>query len=406
MREFRRSLTILAALIFASLACRAQDLGLTLPGRLTLFRPLTGTYQGAYPERPLRASFVGSIGYDDNVIGTHDDRVGSGFAAPSFDLAARLGQERTQLTAYLQLGLIAYWDIPGQAVQPNISLDVTFTHQFTPRLVLGLSSYTAYIGQPSFALGIGKTSNVGNYVYSSNGISLGYQWTPRFSTASSYTLNATYYQASTVGTTGNLLEHIFAHQFRYLLFPTITAAAEYRFAYEQYVNSSNLNSYSNFALAGADFTLSPRLQFNFRAGAVFQTDLFHGGNSPSSPYFESTVTYEYRPASFIQWYNLYDIERSDTDTADIKDVYRTGLKVFHSFGAKLKLGGGVYYSYNHNHTAPSFDENQLQATVTANYLLTRAFALQASYTFIGVLSDITSRSYYRNLTFVGASFTF
>jgi putative beta-barrel porin BBP2 len=405
MREFRSPLTVLAALIFAGLACRAQDLGLTLPGRLTLFRPLTGTYQGAFPQRPLTASLVGSVGYDDNVLGSHDDRVGSGFTAPSLDLAARIGKERTVFTLYSQLGFIAYWDIPGQAIQPNVSLDVTFTHQFNPRLVLGLSSYTSYLGQPNFALAIGKSTNVGNYVYSSNSLSLGYEWTPRFSTATSYTLNATYYQASSVGTTGNLLEHIFAQQFRYLLFPTVTAAAEYRFSYEQYVNT-NLDSYSNFALVGADFTLSPRLQLTFRVGGQFETDLFHGGNSPSSPYFESTVTYAYRPLSFMQWYNLYDSERSDISSTTNKDVYRTGLRILHSFGAKLKLGGGVYYSYNHNGSPASVDENDLEATATANYLLTRAFALQASYTFTGVLSDITSRTYYRNTVFVGASFTF
>jgi Putative beta-barrel porin 2 len=412
MIKFRSPLTVFATLIFASLASRAQelgltvpDLGLTVPGRLTLYRPITGTYQGEFIQRPLTLSLGASIGYDDNVNTAHDNRVGSGYTAPRVDIASSIGSERTRLKADLRLGFTGYWDIPGQALEPDISFDLTFTHQFSPRLVLGFSSYTTYQGQPNFALGIGKTTNVGNYVYSTNSVVLGYQWTERFSTATSYTLSAIYYESSAIGTSSNQLEHVIAQQFRYLVLPTVAAAAEYRFNYEQYINT-NFNSYSHFVLVGADFTLTPRLQFAFRAGAEFQTDLFHGGTSPTSPYFESTLTYAYRPNSFIQWYNLYDLERSDVDTAKTKNVYRTGLKVLHSFGARLQLGGGLYYSYNHNATQSSFDEHQIEATATASYELTRAWTIQGGYTFSDVLSDITSRSYYRNRVFLGAAFTF
>ncbi len=413
MSKFQSPLTILAAFIVTGFVARAQevglevpDLGLTVPGRLTLYRPITGIYQGEFVQRPLTLGLAAAIGYDDNVDTSHNERVGSGFTAPRLEIASSIGSERTRLRADLRLGFVGYWDIPGAALQPDISFDLTFTHQFSPRLVLGFSSFVTYQGQPNFAFGIGKTTNVGNYVYSTNSVVLGYQWTERFSTATSYTLNAAYYESSTVGSTSNLLEHVIAQQFRYLVLPTIAAAAEYRFSYEQYVNT-NLNSYSHFVLAGADLTLTPRLQFTFRAGAEFQTDLFHGGTSPTSPYFESTLTYAYRRNSFIQWYNLYDLERSDINTANTKDVYRTGLKILHSFGARLQLGGGLYYSYNHNEGPPSsFDEHQVEATATASYQLTRAWTLQAGYTFTDVLSDINSRSYYRNRVFLGAAFTY
>lgn len=110
------------------------------------------------------------------------------------------------------------------AGRPTGAVDLTFTHQFTPRLIVGFSSFTAYQSQPSFALGIGQTTNAGNYVFSSNSVSLGYEWTERFSTATSYTLNAVYYQASSAGGTQNRLKHIVAQQFRYSIFPTITAS--------------------------------------------------------------------------------------------------------------------------------------------------------------------------------------
>jgi hypothetical protein len=169
------------------------------------------------------------------VLSTHNDRVGSGFFTLSLDVTANLGQERTRLTSYLNLGMVAYLGIPGQAVQRDTSL--------------------------------GKSSFVGNYVYSSNSVSLGYEWTPRISTATSYTL-------------------------------------------------------------------------------------------------------------------------------------------LHSFGGKLRLGGGLYYAYNHTGALTNTDEHDLQVTAIVSYLLTRALALEANYTFTGVKSDITSRTYYRDTAFVGVAFTF
>lgn len=406
MSRHPTSLNIVAILMFATLLSRAQDLGLTLPGSLTLFRPLAGPgREGIFAQPPLAASIFGSVGYDDNIFTSHDHRLGSGLDSLSFDIASHIGTERTRLNADLRLGFIAYWNRPGRAIDPDLSLDVTFTHQFTPRVVLGFSSFATYRGQPNFSLGVGQVNNVGNYVYTTNTVSLGYQWAPRFSTLTSYTLNSLYYEDSIVGSTQNRLEHIIAQQLRFLVLPTITAVGEYRFGYEQYINT-NFNSYSHFVLAGGDFTLAPRLQFIFRGGAEARTALFKGGSSLTYPYFDSTLTYTYRPDSYIQWYNRYGLEQSNIATVNYDKVYRTGLRVLHSFGQKLKLGTGVYYSYNHYDQPVSFDENDLDASVTATYQITRAFGLQADYTFTRVFSVITSRDYYRNRVFLGATFTF
>jgi hypothetical protein len=391
--------------MFATLLSRAQDLGLTLPGSLTIFRPLAGPTEGVFTAPPFSASLFGSVGYDDNIFTSHNHRLGSGLDSLSLDVASHIGTERTRLNADLRLGLIAYWNRPGQAVDPDLSLDLTFTHQFTPRLVLGFSSFAIFQGQPNFSLGVGQVNNVGNYVYTTNTASLGYQWAPRVSTVTSYTLNSLYYQNSVVGSTQNRLEHIIAQQLRFLVFPTITAVGEYRFGYEQYVNT-NFDSYSHFVLAGGDFMLTPRLQFIFRGGAEFRTALFKGGTSLSYPYFDSTLTYTYRPDSYIQWYNRYGLEQSNIATVNYDKVYRTGLRVLHSFGQKLKLGTGLYYSYNQYNQPVSFDENDLDASVTATYQITRAFGLQADYTFTRVFSIITSRDYYRNRISLGATFTY
>jgi hypothetical protein len=143
-----------------------------------------------------------------------------------------------------------------------LSVTASLAQYTSPRLVFGFSSYNTNASQPNFALALGDLTHSGDYFYSSNTLSLGYQWTRRFSTISSYTFNALYYDDTAVGTTLNRFEHIFGQQFRFQVVPTATAVLEYRFGYVQYLSASG-DSYSHYLLAGADITLSPRLTFHF-----------------------------------------------------------------------------------------------------------------------------------------------
>jgi hypothetical protein len=397
--------TLLCPLLLSVTPSLAQYTSVERPASMTIFKPFSDIGEGAFTDLPFKVTFYGSVGYDDNVFTSHDRRTGSAFTSLSLDIASHIGNERTRFNADLQLGAIGYWDRPGRTFDPDISLNLTFSHQFTPRLVLGFSSYNTYASQPNFALAVGDLTHSGDYFYSSNTLSLGYQWTRRFSTISSYTFNALYYDDTAVGTTLNRFEHIFGQQFRYQVIPTATAVLEYRFGYVQYL-TANADSYSHYVLAGADLTLSPRLTFTFRSGVEFRHQLFGGGRDTTYPYFESTLGYEYQPKSFIQWYNRFGLEQSDITSTAYKKVYRTGLRVQHVFGEKLTLGAALYYSYNWSDQPFSIQEQDIDANVSANYQITRHWGLQAGYTFTRVISDITFRDYYRNRVFIGASYTF
>jgi Putative beta-barrel porin 2 len=402
--RFPNTLAIIGSLAFGGSVLHAQELEPALPGRLTLFRPLTGAYEGFEANFPLRVLLSTSVGYDDNVLTSHQNAVGSVYDYAGVELASRIGSERTRLTGDLQLGLIGYWDRPGRAIDPDILFDLTFSHNLTPRLSLGISSFTTIQAQPDFNLGVGQVNNVGTYLFSSNSFALGYEWTPRFSTVTSYTLNALYYDNSTVAPTQNRLEHILGNQFRYALFPTVTLVAEYRFYYEQYLQT-NLDSYSHFGLLGADFKLGPRFQASFRSGVEIQTNLFDGRGNQFYPDFESILNYRYQPESSIQWYNHFGLQQSDIRVASSEKIYQTGLKVIHSFGGKLVLSGGLYYAYK-AFQDPTGNENDFQADITASYQVTRRFSIQGGYDFTRVSSSIAVNSYYRNRIFFGASYSF
>jgi hypothetical protein len=152
--------------------------------------------------------------------------------------------------------------------------------------------------------------------------------------------------------------------------------------------------------------LSPRLSFTFRGGAELRTFLTPGGMERTFPYAESTLTYEYVPSCFLQWYNRLGLEQSDFAIGQYKEVYRTGITVDHTFGQKMKAGASIYYSYNQYKQPLSFAENDLDANATLSYAIYRSLSVQAGYTFTRASSEIVIRDYYRNKIFLGASFAF
>jgi hypothetical protein len=407
MHTFFRALLLVLLALSSSTLLRAQGSYVGSPANFPLFRPSTDLGEGIYTDLPLRISVFTAVGYDDNIFAQHSNRTGSGFTEASLDIASHIGNERTRLDANLGAGLDFYWNRAGRSVDPNISLTLSFSHQVNPRMSIVFTDYLSYAAQPNLQLGVGAANQVANYFYTSNTLSVGYQWTPRFSTVTSYTANVLYYDRPSIGDSLNRLENLVGQQFRFLVLPTITAVAEYRFGYIDYFSNSGLNSYSNFALGGADLTLSRRLTFGFRAGAEFRHyERAQRGQEQdlAYPYAECTLAYQYQPGSYLEWYNRYGLEESDLGIG-YRRTYRTGLKVSHVVGARLRLIGAVYYSYN-DYVNPSFTENVLDLNIGLTYQINRAFALSAGYIFERDFSQLVTRDYYRNRAYIGLLFAF
>jgi capsular polysaccharide biosynthesis protein len=386
----------------------AQNLPLTGPAPINSVNPAAPVGEGIFTNLPFKTSLSADVGYDDNVFTSHTDRIGSGYNDLSLDIGSHVANQRSRLEGDLTLGFAYYWNRPGRSVDPNISLNLISSHQFTPRLMLDLSSSLAFQAQPTFAIAGAPTKNVGEYFFSSSQIALGYAWSHRFSTVTSYNLSTYFYDNSTEAAQQNRLEHLISQQLRYMLFPTVTGVTEYRFGYISY-QTANTDSYSHFLLAGADATLSPRLSATFRGGAEFRTNLQPGGNQTVFPYIESTLVYEYRPSSFLQWYNRLGLEQPAIGTVQngqSTKVYRTGIRLDHTLGRKMKIGAAVYYSYSEYQQPFSFAQNAIDANATTSYQIYRSLSLQAGYTFSRVFSKIASQDYYRNRISLGASFAF
>jgi hypothetical protein len=372
-----------------------------------VFRPSPNIGDGVFSNLPFQVGLFTSIGYDDNVFLQHWDRHGSGITEAAVNVSSHIANERSVFDADLSAGMDYYWDRPGGNVDPNIRLGLSYFHQINPRAYLAVSDYLVYTAQPDYQYGIGAPNSVLDYLYDSTTISFGYQWTPRFSTVTSYTGSVLAYQNSTLGRLLNFFDSTFSEQFRFLVLPRITAVAEYRFEYVDYFSNNVLDSYTNYVLAGADLIVTPRLTFTFRAGAQFRD---YGQQIPgfqtdfTGPFGESTLIYHYAPNSYLEWYNRYGIEESDIGSG-YRKTYRTGLQISHAFGDRLRLAASAFYSYN-QYIEPSFHESNLDLNIGLTYRLRKSLTLSAGYTFDRDFSQITSRDYYRDRVYVGLLFSF
>jgi hypothetical protein len=414
MRYFRGHWPIAAILIFSASWSDAQILTPAGPAAINSVQPGSPVGEGIFSNSPVKISLSSDVGYDNNVFTTHADPIGSAYNNLSLNIASHVGNQRARLDGDLALGFAYYWDTPGRPVEPNNSLNLNSSYLLTPRMMLTLSSNLAYQAQPNFAIVGAATQNVGNYFFGSNEISLGYLWTRRVSTVTSYNLTTYLYENSLEAAQQNRLQHLFGEELRYMLFPTVTLVGEYRYLLISYETpntaangtATNTDSRSHFLLAGADSTLSPRLSTTFRGGAEFRTYLNSNATETTYPYAESTLGYEYLPSSFIQWHNRLGLEQSDLVIGQYRDVFRTGIRVDHTLGNKMKAGASIYYSYNQYNQPFAFAENDIDANASVSYSIRRSLSIQAGYTFTRVISEIVFRDYSRSRIFLGASFGF
>lgn len=368
------------------------------------------TDTGNFSRVPFRVSVAVRGGYDDNVYTTRFNVIDSAFTNVAVELRYDFGNPRTKITLTSGAGFTYYFDRPGRDYDVNAYVSLNVTHRATPRLTLGASVYATYESEPNFALGVGLTRRSGNYFYTVDKFSVGYMWTPRFSTMTSYTLGVLQYENSDIGAIQDRFEHTFGQEFRFLLLPTTNIVAEYRFGIVDY-DELPRDSHTHFVLAGFDHSFSPRLNASFRGGAEFRS--YEDGRDVTAPYFEGTVNYALGKRTSVSWTSRYAIEEPDVPQTPSRTTFRTGLRVNYGVTARLSASLAAYYEHDWNDEyedpqtiIPAFEEDAFDVALGLRYAITRDLAAEIGYTHTEVFSDILLREYSRNRYYGGLYFTF
>ena len=158
--------------------------------------PGLGNYAGA----PFLISLSVRGGYDDNVNTSSISPNESWFTNLGASVTYTFGDPRTRFDLAAGGGVTYYFDrIGSDDYDTNFYLGFTLTHKASPRLTLSTTAYATYQEEPDFSLFLGLNRRSGNYFYTRDKFTVTYLWTPRFSTATSYTLGVIRYDDSAIG---------------------------------------------------------------------------------------------------------------------------------------------------------------------------------------------------------------
>lgn len=366
---------------------------------------------GVFSPTPVKIYANISGGYDDDVNTNLGPKEGSAFTSGNVILDYTFGDPRLQLTLNAGAGGVYYLDhVTGQDYDIDLRGALGISYKASPRVTLGSTLLLEYLTEPSFDNPGGLNSRNGNYFYTDDNFFFAFEWSQRFSTKTSYTLEAYDYDNNAVGSFSNRTGHTFGNEFRLQMVPTTVLVAEYRYGIVNYQNSS-LNSNTQFALGGIDHTFNPRLTASLRGGAEFRS--YDTDGDRTSPYFEGSLNYAAGRRTSLSWNTRYGLEEPEVPGAQSRTTFRTGLHTKFDFTSHISSTFDAYYVHDDYHSLTTatvpiapFTEDSFDIGVGVRYAITPLIAVQANYHYTDVTSDVAFREYSRNRISGGFSFTF
>jgi hypothetical protein len=334
-------------------------------------------------------------------------------------LTYNFGTPRMAISLQTNGGITDYFDhSAGVNFDFNPNGSFSLVYKATPRLTLSIATFMTYQNQPDFADNGGTTRRNGSFFYGTNKFSAAFRWKPRFTTVTSFTIGATWFDEAATAAFENRFEYIFGNEFRFLLWPTTTLVGEYRLGIFAYETNSARDSFSHYLLAGFDHNFSPRFSITTRAGAEIRT-YTNLDDTRIDPYFEGTLTYALGPHLTLAWTNRYSIEEPDVIGSVARTTFRTGLTGSYKLTARTVATLAAYYQHDNNDSIftfisgfpfpilqPGFVEDSLNISLSLRYAINHNWGAELGYDFADVRSDQSFREYYRNRFYGGVNFTF
>jgi hypothetical protein len=365
-----------------------------------------GTERAVQSLFPVLISLGAHAGYDTNSQTTTNNE-GSFFTSQELTLSYDRSRGPTQIGLVAGMQAVERF---SRGTDINGFLDLSLTHNISPRLSLSAGIDAAYRAEPDFSSDVGPNTRQGNYFTSSDRIAASYEWTDRWSTVTSYSFRVVRYENSEAAFFTDREEHGFGEELRFELGRHTVLVGDYRLLLVDY-DSFPRDSTTHFALMGVEQTFTPRLTAQGRAGASFRS--FETGEHSIDPDFEGSLDYALARYSSLSWNMRYGVEEPSVQDALSRTTFRTGLQLRYGFTPKLSSAIGFFY--HHDDTmggttaatlGPTFSTDAFDLSLSARYQLTSHLDLDAGFQHSDVSSGGTDTSYSRDQYTVGINFTF
>lgn len=385
----------------------------SLPGGLG-YTPLNFTPgQGSFNRDPLLWTTSVQQGYDDNIYNSSGKsgllpKKGSMMTNVSQGADLLLAQSRFGLSMLGNVGGQYYWDRPSDQLNPSGGLSLIFAYKISPRAQLSSLVNAVFTSQPSLSNLYGLTPGSSRgYLSANSKFDFLYQWTPLYSTVTTYSVNSIYHRGQSEALS-DYVEQTLGQSFRYALSPLLTAVLEGRASNTSY-RQGPYDSNTYYLLVGSDVLISRRLLGSLRVGETSRSYKTGDLKSSSSPYGETSVTYSLTKHSSLGLNARYGYEPGSFGAGGRTGV-RTGLSFTQEFSPKLS--GNISANYGHGSTKASGSatatttEDDLSFSIGATYAYARYTTLFANISRVQVSSSSPWNDYGKDIFYLGATFRY
>jgi hypothetical protein len=362
---------------------------------------------GGGPSAPFGITAGVQMGYNDNV------RLGGAGGGGSLSINENLTLSYDRYSEGTELNMLAvgrfaqYVDVGTDDKDGNLTLSLT--RNISTRLSVIANVYAAYQTEPDFISNVGLENVRADHFYTTDILSVNYQWLPRLNTVTSYNFGLVkYVQSSAETSQQDRTQHTFGEQLQFSLTSRTRIVGVYRFQIVDY-DTAPRDSTTHYLLAGVNHNLTEHLVINVLGGESYRS--FKNDGDSVNPHFEGSLAYASSNHS-LNWTTSYSVEEPSLQQALTRTTLRTGLRLTYDLTSRISSTAGVFYHHDENEaaspsgTSPIGSQDTFNLTLGLRYTINRHFAIQVDYQHSSQSSEGTASGYSRNRYSAGLTYTY
>ena len=381
-----------------------------------LLLALAAPAMAASAESPFHLNNRLRLGYDDNIYQSdgsegRPDQESSFRIIEELEMLVNLNLERTYLGLRYRPSLIWYENRDTEDTDLLNDLDLNFSHNFTPSLVLAISDSLRSGQLPELQNEGFVVRQEDDNIYNSALATLSYNLRPetRIDVSGRHILLQ---YDDEVNDNNNYYSVVGGLTLRQQLASLTTVMLDGRYqslVYGDATEDNNRDAETLYAGAGLEQTFSPQLLGTLRAGVenrMYDDDTF---DDETQPYGEVSMTFLPSPKTRITGAASYSIYESDVERYMSQDRTYLSLSLAHDFTAKWSFyvsGAYTLSGYEADYALDAgledADEESFLVSARVTYRVNRINWLEAGWQYVELDSDVANRvSYDRNRFDVG-----
>ena len=371
---------------------------------------ITQASDGSDNKRPFIITATLRQGYDDNIFTNKNNKVGSMTTDIAPSILFDFPMDQTDLSIRISGGLTYYYERSGDSLDKMAEMVLRYNHSFSERFNLDLRDRIGYYSQPDVLNGGGTPFRAGGYINNVATADFTAQWTPLFSTVTTYSNSFYDYQNDAIAAGQNSDENIGTEDFRFAVLPKVNLV--FGGIIDNISYDTAQRGYTSYTgNVGIDWQALPSLSIGGRVGAtVTMPDHL---DSSVSPYGSVGVDWRLGARSTLNFNYAHNVVPTDVLAATGQVADRFTLRFSYDVTPSITVhaqGIITHSEYTQSliqaSAAPNFTENVYGIDTGFSYHFNPHFDFEGGYLFSDISSQESFRDYTRNQVYLGVRGTY